>query len=99
MNPFQQKLLITKFKVLNKRTNFELKETRLSAYRVNQNWVDRDKPGIKIWNYGVGIPQSYQLDYHYNSDSFKVSFIMIFLNMLDYPVFFPMLSHRLGIPS
>ena len=26
------------------------------------------------------------------SDSFKVSFIMFYLNMVDYPVFFPLLS-------
>ena len=59
MNPFQQKLLITKFKVLNKRTNFEHKETRLSVNRrVNQTGVNRDKPGIQIWNYGVGITNS-----------------------------------------
>ena len=29
---------------------------------------------------------------HYHSDSFKVSFIMFYLNMVDYPVSFPFLS-------
>ena len=37
--------------------------------------VNRDKPGIEIWNYGVG----YQLDYHYHSD-----FIKFFFNMVDF---------------
>ena len=49
--------------------------------------VDRNKPGIRIWNYGVTNWNS-----HYNSDSFKVSLIMFYLNMVDYPVFFPSLT-------
>ena len=50
----------------------------------NQTGVDRDKPGNQIWNYGVRMTQGYQLDYHYQSDSFEVSFIMFFLNIVDY---------------
>ena len=30
--------------------------------------------------------QGYLLDYHYHSDSFNVTFIIFFLNMVDYPV-------------
>ena len=29
----------------------------------NRLEVNRDKPGIRIWNYGVGITQGYQLGY------------------------------------
>ena len=29
---------------------------------MNQTRVDRDKPGIQVWNYGVGMTQGYQLD-------------------------------------
>ena len=40
------------------------------------------------------MTQGYQLDQssHYHSDSFKVSFIMFYLNMVDYPVFYTLLS-------
>ena len=57
----------------------------------NQTRVYRDKPGIQIWNYGVGMTQEDQLDKSL-SDSFKVSFIMFYVNMVDYPVFFPLMS-------
>ena len=55
--------------------------SRVRDQKYNQTGVDRDKPGIQVWNYGVGMIQGYQLDYH--SDSFNVSFIMLFLNMVD----------------
>ena len=36
---------------------------------------------LELWSvYDLG----YQLDYHYQSDSFEVSFIMFFLDIADY---------------
>ena len=65
--------------------------SRVREHKYNQTGVDRDKPGIKVWNYGVGMIQVY---HHCYSNSFNVSFMMFFLNMVDYPVFPSLLSTK-----
>ena len=59
--------------------------------------VDRDKPRIQIWNYGVGMTQGFQTNWtsHYHSDGFKVSFNIqnVLLEHVGLPCVLPIAVH------
>ena len=68
----------------------------------NRTRVDRDKHGIQIWNFGVGITQLRVTNWTslYHTDSlFKESLILFDLNMVDYTVCIVMLVFSWDNPN
>ena len=75
------------FSLQPKFNSFEL-DSEVGRLVITRLIVDRNKLEILIWNYGVGLTQSYKLDQSlYYEDLLKVPLIMFYFNLIPLSLF------------